>query len=255
VTLLRGIGGSLGTAIFGAIFSSRLTSELKGAVSGAAGEAISHGARLTGAQVRELPAAARAVYEQAYVDALRPVFLAAAGVAALGFLLSLLLPERPLRESAATSQGLDDALAAPKEADSLAEIERALARTVSREDRMRFQRRLAERAGLDLSPGATWALVRIDEHGLAQARQMAVERGVPDERIVAVVDELRGRGLIHGDGDGIALTETGSELGARAVTARRELLVEALADPDAERRPEVNELLQRLARELAGRQP
>src|SRR2546430_216381 len=68
VTMLRGVGGSLGTAVFGAIFTSRLASELSGG-----------GTRLTGEQVARLPAAARHGYQQAYVDALHPVFLAAGG--------------------------------------------------------------------------------------------------------------------------------------------------------------------------------
>src|SRR3954452_15300808 len=120
VTVLRSVGGSLGVAIFGAIFTSRLTSELAGA--------------------------AGAARPQAYVDALRPVFVVAACVAFAGFLLSWRLKERPLRATAATSQGLEDSLAAPRSPDSLAEIERALARCTTREDRMRFHERVAEHA-------------------------------------------------------------------------------------------------------------
>src|SRR4051794_15449192 len=90
VTMLRGVGGSLGTAIFGAIFTSRLAHELAGRVAGAGG-----GARLTGEQVAHLPTPARTTYENAYVHALHPVFLAAAAVTGLGFTLSWLLQERP----------------------------------------------------------------------------------------------------------------------------------------------------------------
>ena len=255
VTMLRGIGGSVGAAVFGTIFSSRLVHELHGALAGPVGQEVAHGARLTGAQVARLPAAARFAYEHAYVQALRPVFVAAAGVAFVGFLISWLLPEHPLRDTASTSQGLDDALAAPKAPDSLAEVERALARCVGSEDRRRFQQRLAERAGLELSPGATWALVRVGQYGFPGARRMAEDQGVPPERIATVLEELRRAGLVGGDGDGLVLTETGSDLSVRARDARRELLAEALADPDAERRPEVDELLRRLAVELSGQRP
>ncbi len=255
VTMLRGIGGSLGAAIFGTIFSSRLSANLSGALAGSAGNAAAHGARLTGAQVARLPAVARHVYQQAYVHALHPVFVVAAGVAAVGFLISLLLPERPLRETASTSLGLDDSLAAPKDANSLAVLERALARCISSEDRERFQQRLAARAGLDLSPGATWALVRIDQYGLARARSIAAEQGVSSERIAAVLGELRTHGLVQDDGPTISITATGREMTTRAVSARRELLSETLADPSAERSPEVDALLQRLSLELAGERP
>ena len=255
VTLFRGVGGSLGAAVFGTIFTSRLTSELSGTLSGPLGQQVSSGGRLTGTQVANLPQAARDAYENAYVNALRPVFLAAAGVVLLGFALSWFLQERPLRETAATSTGLDDSLAAPRSPDSLAEIERALVRTTSDEQRQQFRQRLAERAGVELSPGATWALVRIDEHGLARARELAEADGVPAERIAAVVDELRRGGLVSGE-DGVrGLTTTGHDFARRAVAARRELLTEALADDTADRDPAVSELLKRLARELIGDRP
>jgi DNA-binding MarR family transcriptional regulator len=186
---------------------------------------------------------------------LHPVFLAASGVAFVGFLLSWRLPERPLRDAAATSRGLDDGLAAPRSPDSLAEIERALSRSISPERRDEFRRRLAARAGVDLSPGATWALVRIGEHGLVGARELARRDGVPPERVAVVVDELQRHNLIAGE-DGIpGLTVAGEELAERAITARRELLSEALADEHADRDPAVEELLHRLARELAGEPP
>ncbi len=189
------------------------------------------------------------------MHALHPVFLAAAGVAALGFMLSWLLQERPLRAAAAATQGLEDALAAPKGADSLAEIERALAKCTTREERMRFHARVAQRAEVPLSPGATWALVRIDEHGLAGARQMAVDQGVPPERVEAVIAELRSGELLAGDDGPPAVTPSGHAFTARVVHARRQLLDEALANPAAARPAELDELLRRLSVELVGERP
>jgi DNA-binding MarR family transcriptional regulator len=205
--------------------------------------------------VLRLPPAARIAYQNAYVHSLRPVFYAAAGVTAVGFLLSLLLPERPLRDSAATSTGLDDSLAAPRSPDSLAEIERALTRVTTRDERTRFRERIAERAGVDISPGAIWALVRIEEHGAGRARAMAEQDGVEPARVTAVVDELRERGLIAGEDGGARLTAAGREHTERIISARRELLLEALADDSADRSPELEALLRRLARELSGEPP
>ncbi len=255
VTLARGIGGSLGTAIFGTVFSTQLTSHLKGALTGSLGHQVASGGRLTGTQVLRLPPAVRLIYQQAYVSSLRPVFLMAAGVAAAGFVLSLFLPQRKLREAASTSTGLDDSVAAPRSPDSLAELERALTKVTTPEERERFRRAIAERSGVDVSPGAIWALIRIDEYGLARARQLALEDGVPPARIAAVVDELRGRGFVADDDGGVELTEAGSAESRRVVGARRELLFEALDDDDADRRPEVSALLTRLARELCGEPP
>ncbi|MBV8955234.1 MAG: DHA2 family efflux MFS transporter permease subunit [Solirubrobacterales bacterium] len=257
VTLFRGIGGSIGAATFGTIFSSRLKAQLTGVLPGPLGHQVAAGGRLTGAQVARLPPAARNAYEHAYVHALSPVFLAAAGVAAVGFLVAWALQERPLRDAAATSTGLDDSLAAPRSPNSLAEIERSLSRVIPREQRMRFGQRMAQTAGLDLSPGATWALVRIDEHGMTRARKLAEQNGVPAERVAAVVGELRQEGLLEdGDGDGSSvLTSTGRDYAERAVAARRELLSQALADDSAHRDSAVQDLLVRLSRELAGERP
>jgi EmrB/QacA subfamily drug resistance transporter len=253
VTMFRGIGGSVGTAVFGTIFSTRLAHQLHGAFAAGAGK----GTRLTGAQVVRLPAAARSVYEHAYVHSLRPVFIVAAGVAAVGFLLALLLPERPLRDAPASSKGLDDGLAAPRSSDSLAELERSLTRVTTPDERRSFRERVGRRAALELSPGAVWALVHIREHGFTAARRRAEDDGVPQERIAAVLGELKADGLVAaGEGDGERqLTGSGQEHAERILVARREVLAEALATDNAQLRPEVMDLLRRLACELAGEPP
>jgi len=69
------------------------------------------------------------------------------------------------------------------------------------------------------------------------------------------VNELRERHLIAGeDGDSL-LTPSGEEQTQRILAARRELLADALADPDAARSSELSALLHRLARELCGEPP
>ena len=254
VTLARGIGGSLGTAVFGTIFSTQLQSHLRGVLTGSLAGQISGGGRLTGAQVLRLPPTVRAAYQNAYVHSLHPVFLAAAGVTAFGFLLSLLLPQRQLRDSAAASTGLEDGLAAPRSPDSLAEIERALTKVTTLDERRRFRQAIAQRAGVQISPEAIWALVQIDEYGAARARALAEQNGIETARVEKVVDELRERGLIAGE-DGAQLTPAGREQAGRVVRARRDLLAERLADDSAARHPELEALLVRLARELSGEPP
>ncbi len=252
VTLMRGIGGSLGTAVFGSIFANRLAERLTGGgLPPALQQIVSGGGRLTGDQVDRLPASARLAYEQAYVHALSPVFVVAGGVAALGFVLSWLLPERPLRATAATSTGLEDGLAAPKASDSLAEIERALSVATTLEQRREFRRAVADRAGIDVSPGAVWALVRIGRDGLADTAAEARARGVSDDRIGRVVGELRRDGLLGPDGP----TPQGLAYADQLVSARRDVLTELLDDSDAELDPEVDRLLGALAQELVGERP
>jgi len=107
---------------------------------------------------------------------------------------------------------------------------------------------------LDLSPGAIWALVRIDSLGMAGARSMAEERGVPQERIEAVGAELRERGLVA-DVDGAAVeTPAGRALIDQLLAAVRDELAQRITEGTASR-PEVDQLLRRLARQLAGERP
>jgi EmrB/QacA subfamily drug resistance transporter len=257
VTLTRGIGGALGAAVFGTIFSTRLRDQLRGILHGPFGALVAHGGRLTGEQVTRLPGAARLAYENAYVNALQPVFLVAAGITALGFLLSLSLREQPLRATAATSGGLDDALAVPTDPSSLAEIDRALGVLVSRERRLAFSERVAVRAGVDLSPGATWALARFGSYGIDGTRVMAREQGVAEERVATVEAELREHGLVAVGAGGAQLTPSGVATADQVLSARREELHALLADHElqAQREPEVRELLERLCVELAGQRP
>ncbi len=92
-SLFRAIGGSVGVSLFGAIFTAGLAAHLTGG--------LPAGTRLPAiagpAAIRALPAALRMAYRDACAAALHPVFLSAAGVAALGFLLTWLLREVPLR--------------------------------------------------------------------------------------------------------------------------------------------------------------
>ncbi len=255
VTLARGIGGSFGAAIFGTIFSSRLRSGLHGAIPGSLGSLVSAGARLTGAQLATLPAAARTTYENAYVHALNPVFVVAAAIGACGFVLSLLLRERPLRATAATSTGLEDALAAPKSASSLAEIDRALGVLAGNEGRRAIGERIAARAGVELSPGAVWALVRFSSYGIAGTTEMARSQEIDEQRIAQVRAELHQRGLVTGEGEHAELTPAGVAMADQLLSARREELRAAVEDPEAQRDPQLQQLLERLCVELSGERP
>lgn len=97
LTFARQVGGAVGASVFGAIFASRLAAELASRVPpGAAGRVADGGPAAPGA-VRELPGALRRAVVEGYADALSAVFLVAAAVLALGFLVSLFLGEVPVR--------------------------------------------------------------------------------------------------------------------------------------------------------------
>ncbi len=173
----------------------------------------------------------------------------------VGFVLSLRLRERPLRTTAATSTGLEDALAAPKAPSSLAEIDRALGVAAGEERRREFGERMVARAGVDISPGAAWGLARFGSYGVAGTLELARPVGIPEERIAPVQHELRERGLVEGEGEHARLTGAGTAMADQLLSARREELRALLDGHDVEREPELQKLLERLCVELSGQRP
>jgi EmrB/QacA subfamily drug resistance transporter len=214
-TLFRSIGGALGTAVLGAIFSGRLSAEQ------AAGEPR----------------------VEAFTDALHVVFLVAAGIVAVAFVLTWLIPERTLRKTVDTA-GVGEALRGPVATDSVTEITRALARAAGRDATLRFMAGAVERAGVDLSPGASWALLRLRTHS---TREIAMLPGVRPERLAAALGELRDKQLLAGD----RVTPAGDEMRERLLEARTAGLRELIADWEPDRHPALDPLVRRLADELA----
>ena len=148
----------------------------------------------------------------------------------------------------------------PRAPDSLAEVDRALGVLVGRERRIAFDASVAERAGVDIGPGAVWALARFGSYGVSGTLEMARDLEIPEERIAAVQVELRARGLMADvDGNGgvatAALTPAGVAMADQVLSARREQLRVLLAQQDTDREPEVQALLSKLCIELAGQQP
>jgi EmrB/QacA subfamily drug resistance transporter len=99
--LFRQVGGSIGIAVFGAIFANRLH--------GALARDLPRGARIpktvSPSIVRNLPPAVHEGYARAVAAALHPVFVVAAVIAALSFVLTWLLREVPLRDSTRPADG------------------------------------------------------------------------------------------------------------------------------------------------------
>jgi EmrB/QacA subfamily drug resistance transporter len=222
-TFFRSIGGSFGVAIFGAIFSNRLADELAGAESRA----------------------------DAYAEALTTVFLVAVPVVLLAFALTWLLREVPLRRTVETA-GVGESFAIAKPDASYDEIARAVSVLARRDTRRGVYERLAARAGVELSPAAVWLLGRIDEQAPAAAEQVAERCGVAHERIAPALAELRERGMVAEDGDGLlALSPAGQATRERLQAARRDRLQELLAGWSPELHPELAGLLNRLADDLA----
>ena len=96
--------------MFGAIFASELHASLGQAELGFLVNTVP-------AAVKGLPPLAHQEYIDAVMAALRPVFLVAASIGALGFVLAIFLQEVELRD-AAPAQGMAESLAMPRDANS-----------------------------------------------------------------------------------------------------------------------------------------
>jgi EmrB/QacA subfamily drug resistance transporter len=244
-TLFRQIGGSIGVSAFGAIFSSNLASELAKRVPPAAHVPTA----ANPAVVHHLPAAIRTPYVEGFAAALHPVFLAAAAVSAAAFLLSWLLRELPLRQTAA-AEGVGESFASPRHDSSEFELERILSSLLQREERQRVYEELVAQSGIDISPPEGWVLNRIAERSPPHtSAALATELHMPPEQLGEPVSGLIERGYVISRPDGaLELTEPG-------VAAREQLIVAGRAELcrllDGWK-PDEDEDMQPVLRRLAG---
>ena len=93
--LFRSLGGALGVAIFGAIFANELHTHL-GNVAPADSDIISAAAS---SRLATLDRGMHTVYIESVAAALRPIFIFAAGTAAIACVLACFLPQHPLQRA------------------------------------------------------------------------------------------------------------------------------------------------------------
>ena len=94
VTLFRSIGGAIGVALFGAVFTHVLQSGLVARIP----EGTELPREMNPTAIHHLPDALRLDYLDAFGSAIHAVFLMAAGIMVLAFVLSWFLREAPLRK-------------------------------------------------------------------------------------------------------------------------------------------------------------
>jgi DNA-binding MarR family transcriptional regulator len=258
-TLFRLVGGSLGTAVLGAIFATRLAETLSRVLPGSA-RVTGHGA-LNPQTLGELGPALRGMYVKAFTTSLSTVFVVAALIALFGFLLTWLIPEKPLRQTVAAASGsngigeVGEAFAMPADSASESYVLRGLSALADRDVQRQHIQLIVQRAGVDLTPLAASLLVRLEAQPQASADALGRARGASADDVRAAIGELRDRGYIReheGDGAGHnwALTQPGCETLTKLVTARRAHLAELFADWGPAKREEIAALMRRLADEL-----
>ncbi len=105
-TLFRLIGGSVGTAALGAIFAARMNGHLRTHLDAAlTPPGAGTGINLSPRAIAAMPDAMRDAYANAVTAGLSSIFLVAAAIGVIGFMLIWLLPEKPLRETVAARAG------------------------------------------------------------------------------------------------------------------------------------------------------
>jgi EmrB/QacA subfamily drug resistance transporter len=250
-TLFRQIGGSIGVSAFGAIFSADLASELATHLPAAA--RIPAGANPE--VVKHLPVSIREPYVTAFAAALRPVFLTAAAVAFVAFLLSWLLRELPLRQTAA-ADGVGESFASPRHDSSEHELARILSSLLQREERQRVYEDLIEHSGVHVTPPEGWLLNRIAEHAPTSVPALARELHVSPDRLREPLDGLTRRAYVAADPDQeLELTESGVQAREQLITAGRAELCRLLEGWEPDEDEDMQPVLRRLAGALVVEMP
>ena len=108
-----------------------------------------------------------------------------------------------------------DVIGGPVDTDSMREVARRLSIAVARERTPAFLSDTVQRAGVELSPGASWALLRLGAPDAPSIEKLTARPHVQRERLLAAVEELRGLGLLEGERP----TEAGRATRGRLVAA------------------------------------
>ncbi|MFC8434595.1 MFS transporter [Streptomyces sp. NPDC057253] len=254
-TFFRSIGASFGVAIFGTVFANRLGDKLADALRGAQ---LPPGVSVSGLEsdsrgLGELPAAVRPAALHAYASSITDVFLYAAPVAFLGFVLAWFLKEDRLRGSVTAPDVTETLASNPVERSSYDEVCRALSLLGTREGRREVYRKITARAGYDLLPASSWLVLRIRRYGWVEPAVLAERTSVPLSVIIEAARQVEERGLGERRGPDLRLTEAGREVAGRLAAAREESLAELLGDWWGPDRPtDLTQLVTSLNDELCG---
>ncbi|MDQ0830678.1 MULTISPECIES: MFS transporter [Streptomyces] len=254
-TFFRSIGASFGVAIFGTIFAARLGDKLADAFAGVrlppgvSADALESDPR----GIAGLPSDLRPSVLDAYASAITDVFLYAAPVAVVGFVLAWFLREDPLRASVTAPDVTETLASNPVERSSYDEVCRALSVLGTREGRREIYRTITARAGYDLVPAASWLLLRIKRYGSVEPSMVAERSSVPLPVVIEAARQIEGRGLVVRRGLDMVLTDEGRVTAERLAAAREESLAELLGDWWGPDRPtDLAQLVRELTGELCG---
>jgi hypothetical protein len=251
VTFFRTIGSSFGAAIFGSLFNNFLHHRIGPALAASGAPAA---AAQSPQALHHLPHAVAAPIVNAYAESLGLVFLCAAPVAFIGFVVALLLKEVPLREMETVAVDLGEGFAMPGAESSDKVLEIAIGRMMRQSPEIRL-RNICSRPGCELDVARLWALIQIYRNnqvfGSARLTEIADRLRVPCEVLEPTFDKLVETGYALRTGDLLWLTQAGARQVDAVSSALINRIVEKLeSSPAFEGRPDriqVEAALERIA--------
>ena len=254
VTFFRTIGSSFGAAIFGSLFANFLASRVGGALA-------SSGAPPAAAQspqaLHRLPEQVAAPIISAYADALDRVFLFAAPVAAVGFIVALFLKQVPLRDSnTSASADLGEGFGMPTGESPRQVLENAVGRLMRQTAGVQLRNLARQGSALDVA--RLWALLQTyrfaQAAGEARIGDVAEHFRVPREILEPSFERLVDTGYAQRNGDLYWLTPAGSReiqyARAQLVDWLTRRLAESSAFQGAPDRTHVQAALERIAQDV-----
>ncbi|ROS31137.1 MFS transporter [Cellulomonas sp. PhB150] len=253
-TFFRTIGSCVGVAVFGTVFSSHLGSTLAssppaGAVGGCSADVLTK----TTANIDKCGSAVINWFLDGYADSIHTIFLLGVPIGVVAFLLTWLIPERPLR-TGASSPEQGEVFAAPAGRSSYEELRLMLWREVGRQDPLAAYAILNKDLDIDLTPGQCWMLSRVSGERSRTFARMTERSGVELDRVRAVAAELESRGLIEVHDETATPTPAGDAVAEELRENERSQLREIVAQwGDGE--PELEELVEQVTDRLRQQDP
>jgi hypothetical protein len=208
--------------------------------------------------LHRLPHNVAAPIVAAYAESLARVFLWAAPVALIGFLLASFLREVPLRDISQNATDLGEGFAMPTGRSSEQLLEAAIGRMLRGAPPGMRLRSIAMRPDCRLDVAGLWTALRIQRYarlfGGARLTNIGDDLGVPYEILEPTVDHLVRSGYVGQDLDRLWLTPSGQQQVNLVSDLLRDWLVDKLAQsPGFDGRPDraqVDAALDRIAQHV-----
>jgi EmrB/QacA subfamily drug resistance transporter len=252
VTYFRSIGGSFGASIFGTVLNNRLNSKIT--------TALANGTLSPRFPVKQVladptivqkaPPSTKPLIEpflHLFAVSLQTVYLVAAAIAVLAFILSLFLREVPLRTANRTAEH-GEAAGLPTFRSSADEIERMVTHLSSRENVWERFGRAIDRADVDISIPHAYGLFRLHQAGPVTEAEICHRNKFTVDEVRPKLQAMEAAGRITRDADDrFVLTPAGQEIVSKLTDARLALLNEKLDGWSPEQHADLLKMLRILA--------